>query len=304
MKKLLLIAPNVFGLISPLVERYESLGFSVDLYDDRHRQGFIKNFILRFARPFYFLLFSNFVSVRARALAIEYDKVVVINGEGFDCRDLISIFEKSTVTSFYTWDSVSNKPYLASFFLKLKNHVNFIGSFDFIDSEKFDVTYRPLFGIRAVNFPDKKFQFSFIGTMHSGRLKFVASYVRHVNPLSSDFLCVLFCKNLVIYIFYMVLNIFSLSAFFRFVRVGSVSLVEFEDILMSSDYVLDYCHPNQSGLTHRSIMALVNNKSVVSNNTQLKFGSGIRVGEEDFFLLSSDLCDVSEFTLDRWVDVV
>lgn len=285
-KRVLIIAPKFFGIIRPLLEHLKNQGIDVDFKDDRFNQGFFYNFILRYFRSIYFLIFRNRVGELIGGISGDYNAILLINAEGLDQIALQKLTLKSKTTSFYTWDSVANKPYLANFFALQSDDFR-VATFDPVDAKVFGVKYLPIFGhmIQANNIKHQ-YDASFIGTMHSGRLKFLRNFTKTESINMKNVYFRLLCRNYLIYFFYLILNIKYYTEFRKYVRVGNISYEEFLTITAESNVVLDYAHPSQSGLTHRSVLCLFNGKNIISNNRSCSPGTDDDSGRE-FTVLDS-----------------
>lgn len=267
--RILIIGPQAFDILLELRDYLESVGWHVDLVDDRFSQSFFKIFVLRYFRRIYFKIFSSSVFSNFKTSWDTYDKILIVNGEALSLRCHLQLMSSLADVYFYTWDSVKNKPYLLDIFNLYKDNAIVPYSFDVKDSTDFKISYQPLFSsITTVRCHDTKYLASFVGTMHSQRLKFAKLCLSHFGGNEKNFIR-LFCKNRFIYTFYFCRNLFSIFDFLRIVRVGSISKDEFAAIQYSSRFVLDFCHPNQTGLTHRSVVALRNGLQLVTNNSYL-----------------------------------
>lgn len=299
--RVLIIAPKAFGIITPILKHFESLGFEVRFVDDRFDQSFVMNFILRYFRSVYFFLFRRFIDREIRKISGVYDGIVFINAEAFEFVDIISLTAKCSFSVFYTWDSVANKPYLRDFF-RLDAAGIPVATFDPDDAEVYGVQYLPLFSQKYENEGCMTgFDACFIGTMHSGRLKFLSHVLSSGRfDFQSHYFC-LFCKNYFIYFFYLFLNLRYLRSYLKFVKVGSLSLDEFLQITWASDLVIDFAHPSQCGLTHRSVTALFNGKSVLTNNRFFRHRNFAKLSNNDNFQVIEYSTDLGILDLSDWL---
>lgn len=302
-KKMLIIAPNVFNIMAPVLEFYQKNGYTVFFQDDRHNQGFVKNIILRFFRQAYFKIYSRTISRSIADLDEIFDKVIVINGEGYDLKHLEEIHIKAKRISFYSWDSVSNKRYLADFYSVFARSFDFVGTFDKIDADQFHIIYKPLFANNLTTVSTRNaYEMSFVGTMHSQRLQFLAIYLSDITEVDADFYIALYCKNWAIYVYHFFRNFKYFSLFVKYVKVGQLPSIEFDRILSESKLVLDYCHPNQAGLTHRFVTALSSGKTVLTNNPHMEGAKLIRLNGIEFFRIDSTAMHREKFTIQAWAD--
>ena len=301
-KRLLIIAPNVFGLLNPLIEHLEKSGSDVTICDDRFSQNFFKLALLRFARPLYFILFSKQQMRRLVTIASNFDDFLIINGEGLPINSHAWLAARANRLVFYTWDCVKNKRYISKVFKFYKSHSLPVFTFDPHDSEVFGVTYQPLFNNRFEHcLVEKQYSYCLVGTMHSQRLKFAKLFDNGLSIGKTSYIR-LFCKNKIIFAFEFLKNIVNARDFVRFVEVGSMPTEEFESVMLSSEKVLDYAHPNQTGLTHRAVFALANDLTVIGNKKYLPSSTEFFVNGDVFY--QTDNVAGSDFSVENWCRVV
>jgi hypothetical protein len=284
--KILFIAPYSFGISRSIISLLEQNDCEVFDFDDRLDLGFFKKFLLRYLRPLFFLLFGFEIREWIKRLPCDFDRIVIINGEAFNLADLKAIFSKGRWVSFYTWDSVLNKPYLKHYFHKLKGNIDFLGSFDPKDCKNFEIDLVHLFATRIDDSFDhlKEYDYSFIGSFHSDRLQCLSLFLNSNRVVSSNCYFRLFCPNVLVYLFYLASNLNRPLLFFRFVRIGSLGHQEFLRITLGSRKVLDFVHPQQSGFTHRGVFCLFNRLCLVTNNSYPIQGLAPKILDADFFV--------------------
>ena len=147
-------------------------------------------------------------------------------------------------------------------------------SFDLEDCQGHrELNFRPLFYTddfcRDLSYTEHKYDVSFIGTIHSDRYKVVKALKKIVahKCLNGYWYCYLQSKF--IYHFYKATkDEFSDSQIedFKFEKKDSS---EIADIVNQSKSVLDIQHPNQTGLTMRTIEMIGMNKKLITTNASI-----------------------------------
>lgn len=301
-KNILIIAPKVFGILDPLQHLLVSKGWEVNVIDDRFSKNFFNSLILRYFRSIYFFFNRKSIFSLAKPELSSFSLILIINGEALSLKMHQELIESGLDVRFYSWDSTKNKRYLKGVFDLYKSKNRQVFTFDIEDSNRHAISYRPLFCEKIIHSDQsKEYTLSFVGTMHSSRLKYAVLAKKLVNDGDNSFIR-LFCKNKCIYVFQLVRNIFLLHSFLRLVRVGSISSLEFQKIMTSSDLVVDFCHPNQSGLTHRSVLAIRNGIRVLSNNKHIPNSIKIDIDNQTFY----DSCGLKneQYSVEEWANEV
>ncbi|MBK0384103.1 hypothetical protein I5M32_14125 [Pedobacter sp. SD-b] len=166
----------------------------------------------------------------------------------------------------YMWDSFKNKQAL-----DLIDEFENIYSFDPNDCKTYNVIFRPLFFLdiySATTSKNNAYDLLFIGTAHTDRYKFVKKTVSRLSKkLDIKLFFYLSSKRL-----YLIKKIFEKD--FRVVRYkdisfNSLTLKDNAQLLKQAKLVLDINHPQQIGLTMRSIETLGAQKKLITTNKDI-----------------------------------
>jgi hypothetical protein len=268
--KIAVVGPNFFSYVQAVTSRLVAKGFPATFFDERHANSVG-------AKVYYRLGLHKYVSAaRDRHLGsvvrsiIEqgFTHVLLINSESIGRKHVIQLRRAGLKTYFFSWDSVRNKPD----FVKLRDVVIRIGTFDMVDARRHELTYIPLFADTAFSRrlndapADRDIDLSFCGTLHSNRSarlkRVIDSLPRHARI------------SLKIYVHSPL--IFMLNAlkaptdltFRKIVSTVSFTRAEIADMLFRSKYVIDLPHPSQAGLTARTFEALRAGARLVTFNRQ------------------------------------
>lgn len=165
----------------------------------------------------------------------------------------------------HLWDSLNN---LKGVNEKFK-FFDYITSFDKQDANKYHIAFRPLFfcdEFRANSSTvPMKYNLSFIGTIHSDRFKII----KKINDQIDDFYVYPYLQSKFIYWFYKIVK----SEFwdthitdFKFKKLKSEKISK---IVNKSIAVLDIQHPNQTGLTMRTLEMIGMKKKIITTNMNI-----------------------------------
>jgi hypothetical protein len=191
-----------------------------------------------------------------------YDEVFVIKGSRLTT-DIITMLRRknpNAIFRLYQWDSIKRFEGDKAIF-DLFDHVY---SFDRIDCLNHAFTFIPLFFRKTI---ERKLSYtydvSFVGWLHFERLKLLEN-------MSSDLLKV--DRTYKFYLFTSIKNWLLLNVLknVKFIHRKSLRYDEYTRIISDSDAILDFHHPEQNGLTMRTIEALGANRKIITTNSDVK----------------------------------
>lgn len=274
-KNILLLAPKYFGYDLEIKKELENFGTNVFLYDERPKNDFLTKVLLRL----------NLKSLIQKKIDAYYDNIIsetkdkkldylfLVNAETIDIVKIDKIKELHPNIKVYTymWDSVKNKkksmqylPVSDKFFTFDPNDIN-------IDSK---IKFLPLFYIKdyenITNNENYNYDISFVGTVHSDRYPII-------KKLEKDFK--------VFYYFYSPSKLLFklqrlLKSSFKNIDPSDIHFDSFKKdellkLIYESKAVIDIEHPDQKGLTMRTIEMLGARKKFITTNSNIR--------EYDFF---------------------
>ncbi len=268
-KKILLIAPVFFGYEKAIKQKLNELGGHVDFLPDRPFDNVFLKALMRLSRSLFIPVSNTYYTSKFRErCSHNYDYVFVINGEGLSRKSVSKLkqFNPNAKLIFYTWDSVKNKPHL----IELFNLFDASFSFDAQDAMYYGVRYRPLFYINKNDLiqPGPIYDICFVGTAHQDRFQIVKLLANKYPKLK--IYTYLYLQAKWVYVIYWIFNKSFKGAKlkdFRFVPLNKNNL---DQVIKNSKAVLDIQHPNQSGLTMRTIETLANKKKLLTTNPSIK----------------------------------
>lgn len=271
-KKVLFICPRFFGYEHEIKCGLAKLGAQVDYYDERpfnssiakilNRLNF-KTVIKKSIEDYYSDIFQN-------AVVADYDYLLVVAPETITADFIKNIKLNNTKikTVLYLWDSIKNKKNASDLIEYFDKVVTFDKADSLMDSR---ISFLPLFYIDAYTkslnkSKDYSYQFAFIGTAHSGRYKLVttiadslemkktSNYLFYYSPGRLFFLLKKLFTN--------ELNGISLKD----ISFKSMTSEEIISVLADTKVVIDIEHPNQNGLTMRTIEMVGMQKKLITTN--------------------------------------
>ena len=192
-----------------------------------------------------------------------YDYVFVLKGDGLTESFLSELRKRLTNAPFimYQWDSLARVPNAVRFF----QYFDKIFSFDRIDclNDK-RLNFRPLFfreSNEKINY-SKKYDMAFIGWLNAERLPIIerVNQWSKSNKLKSFFYLSTGLKT------YLINVIKNKSEFIYFRKISYKRVCEISSI---TNVILDFPHPQQSGLTMRTIEAVGMKKKLITTNRDI-----------------------------------
>lgn len=269
-KSILLIAPNYFGYDHLIKTFLQESGNKVDLLPDRPLNSNFGKALIRLSRRFAFPVANKFFKEKITDLQREtYDVVWVIQGEGVSPELLIWLREKYSKASFiwYLWDSFENKP-------ALKENLPFfdkVYTFDPKDAVDNNIGFQPLFfspSYANLIHSERKFDLCFIGTGHADRFQIVSALKKTFTE--KQFFTFIFLQTPIIYFFRRIFDKNLKDSKYSDFSFNKMSQKQVQDIVSQADIIIDVQHPDQRGLTMRTLETMGARKKLVTTNTEIR----------------------------------
>lgn len=268
-RNILLICPTFFGYEKEIYKGLLSLGATVYAFDERPKNTFLTKALVRLnqhklikkkIRAHYKYILN---SVKDKVI----DTILIISPETMNKRILLQLKEQHPQAKciIYLWDSVDNRPNAK----KLLPCVDSFFSFDAQDAKQYEkMKFLPLFYIKdygnIINSSNKyKYEISFIGTIHSDRYQLVHKIF---NQVPGNKFAYFYCPNPLVFIFrkYITKELQGVDG--KSISYKPLSKSQVINIIQNSKSVIDIQHPNQHGLTMRTIEMLGAKKKLISTN--------------------------------------
>lgn len=272
-KKILFISPKFFGYHEIIQSQLHEFGAQVDYFDERPSNNTIIKAVMRINRNFVSKYIHRYYeNLLSEIEAEKYDYLFVIKGEVIP-EIFINKFKKLNPDAqclLMLWDSIKNYEYV----LNKSKLFDVTFSFDKDDCNKYGFEFRPLFyNEKYLSIANKQkelpYDITFIGTVHSDRLKILEELKRKLGDK--------YTYNYYLYIPSKVL-FYIKKVFQKEFRIKSKNYFQFEslssnqvlDIISKSRVVIDIEHPGQTGLTMRTIEMLGAGRKIITTNQSIK----------------------------------
>lgn len=272
-KKILLFAPKFFNYEEDIKRELEKKGAIVHMYDERNNPSSVEKILLRKFRVLMTRKINRFYkNVVKCEKSFSPDFVFFISPETINKKSILYLKQVFSNASFimYMWDSIKNKKntkYIYKYFDKQF-------SFDNDDCKKYGFNFRPLFFInefeKNCEVFNYKYDFTFIGSVHSDRAKILNSLYKEFKEKNISFYFYLYVPGKLMYFLRSLIDKDFRELKNKYVHVTSLNKNEVSKIAEESNYIIDINHPKQIGLTMRTIEMLGLKKKLLTTNTHLR----------------------------------
>jgi hypothetical protein len=269
-KNVLLISPETFSYSKLIKSELNDQGFSVVHWNSRLNESSLYKICLRVS-PVITKKYSEYFYIK-RIYSEDIKKfqyVLVIKADGLTEKVIIELKKKYSNAKFalYLWDSIKNLKGIK----KIAKQFEYISTFDPIDSKLMGWKYRPLFSsikIENLNHSSEciyKYDLCFIGTNHSDRLSVINKILDKYRDKYEMYLYIFFQKEWILFVKKFLSKDVRLSDN-KILHDNALHYSECMEIICNSRAILDIEHPNQRGLTMRTIEALTSNRKIITTN--------------------------------------
>ena len=274
---ILLITPNFFNYHKMMIEELEAMGHTVDWFDDRpSTNGWIKA-VIRVKRSLinYYIgvYFSNIEKVIREK---RYDRVFLVSGQSLSFNESmigkIRTLQPQALFVLYQWDSIKNFPYIE----KMQKYFDKCYTFDRNDAGNNEkLIFKPLFYGRRferIGSDERKhyqYDFSFVGTAHPQKYKFVNEMSNLLNSVYKRQFIYYYYPSRIVYFYRKLKNPELKHAKYGEFHFDPLSEETFDEIYSNSKCILDSTQAGQIGLTVRAIEALGAKKKLITTNQDI-----------------------------------
>lgn len=277
-KKVLFICPSFFGYEKEIEAELRLLGTTVDFYDERPFRSSILKIInrLNFKKLIRKKIEHHYNSILAMADIKKYDILFVVNPETMSV-DFIKNIKKvccNIRTVLYLWDSIKNKknavPLIEEFervFTFDKNDVKINNKIEFLPLFYTNTYDRRNYSNNCES--EQSHHAAFIGTAHSDRFNLVRKILEQlpVSPLKG--FVFLYCPSKLLYFLKKTFSNELKGVSYSDISFKSMDSKSIASVLLNSLFVIDIEHPNQHGLTMRTIEVLGMQKKLITTNKNI-----------------------------------
>lgn len=305
--KLLLISPGSFYSYSKMIsQELEIRNFEVTSIDDMIPVFPINKILRKLNLSLLQWATHKFIVSKISEDKNQYKVIFILNGQGVSLKTINFLKYKYPKAKMigYCWDSLINNKTPLEWYHVLDN----FGLFDPCDGQKYQIKNVPLFSSVSLNSNEtiKEFDFSFIGTIHSDRIKLIYNAVKNAQN----------CKYFIYFyersIFTVMKNFLRNPKYYiklrKFIFLTPLPYTQFTRVLSSSYYTLDVSHERQNGITIRCFEAnalktgiITNNKFVLSNTCFNKNNAKVSLEFNDISHLLKQKPLISDFQQARYI---
>lgn len=197
----------------------------------------------------------------------KYDYVFVIKGDVFskEFAEHLKRLYPDTLFILYEWDSLTRYPNIVDLFPFFDK----VMSFDYADCERYSIQYRPLFCKRFSDTTEKDIDVLFVGTAHTDRVETLQNlYLQYLKVGKKCIIKIFLPKLTVVKLF--LLRKLKIEFFRNCVTTKIIPNDAYFLLLQRAKNIIDIHHPNQTGLTMRTIEALANGTCIYTTNENIK----------------------------------
>lgn len=266
------IAPKSFNFEGLVVSGLEQLGADVRYYDERPDNSTIGKVLLRvFPGLVRVKITKHYKNIFNDAEDFKPDSLLIIRGELLPNWFVPKIREVNPRVKiyFYTADSIANNHTAA---VKL-NWFDRAYTFDPIDAARYDLSYLPLFYNPALetsqkSWESRKYDVSFLGTLHSDRQQIVSKSLSLLGNPKNKFLYY-YSHAWWVSVYLMRYGLKFAFDQLKYTSTNPLPRNEMVSVFKETRVMLDVHHPGQNGLTHRTIEALAAGCKLITTNSNI-----------------------------------
>jgi len=292
-KRILFICPNFHGYEKMIEDQLIELGGVVDFFPERSYGldfTIVNNFFNRFLKNYQQLYYSR---IENAIEAKHYDYLFVIRGFMLPL-SFLQFFKKRNPKSYtimYQWDSERTNPYG-----HLVEYFDVVKTFDYKDSEDFNISYLPLFYTKDLEKfrslkKSNEFDFFFMGFFFEERYEAVLKFKIYCEQKGYKLKPFLYMPPTTRIKYFLKAKKLDRSI----VSFKHMDRITYLKTLSNSRVMVDVSNSQQTGLAMRVIEALACGTKVLTNNTY--------VNQDDIIKNSRliSVIDMDNITIDETV---
>lgn len=273
-KKVLYIGQSFFGYEKEIKRMLENMGATVDYYNERPSNNILTKTLirLRLKKILHIKIQNYYNKIINETKNTEYDYVFLVKIETIDkpILEKIKNSQKNAEFMLYMWDSVRN----------YKSSVETLALFDraFSFDKQDCIAYNKLQFLALFYIPiyeniEKKeivYDLCFIGSGHSDRYVIVKNIFNQVEKLGLRMFTFFFLHTKQMYRFRKLFDKKFKNAVIGEFSFEPMSQQDVVEVIARSNVIVDIEHPQQSGLTMRTIEMLGAQKKLITTNADIK----------------------------------
>lgn len=272
-KRVIVFSPEFFGIEKAICSELMKEGASVLWFDERSVKSSYGRAINSFFPGLYKWKADKYYKSILNSIKDDFDYVLVVKSDQIT-KNTIALFRKKwpkVNLILYLWDSVHNIKGIMS---KVSLYDKTL-SFDPKDCAKYGFSFRPLFcDLENKPYQGTKEEFNydicFYGTMYGDRFRIIREMREYCELKHLKFYSFCFIRGKIIGFLY-----WMISKEFRKLGMNSISFKPLDSnkimqLVKTSKAILDANDIHQTGLTIRTIEAVVSEKKLITTNENIK----------------------------------
>ena len=272
-RRVLLVAPQFFGYEKRISERLESQGAEVHFVDDRPSNGVLSKVLIRLGSIFIQPILAAYHREEIKRLRdIPFDDMLFIEPESCSAETIRGYREAfpGARLILYMWDSFENK---AGHLRGSLKYFDKAFSFDRSDCNEYGLSFRPLFFAStpssSLNEATDTYGFSFIGTIHSDRLRIIKDLAGQAKRDGISIFVYPYLPSKLIFWLYKLTKREFWNTSQRDFFFNSLPYTEVLHTMRDSIAIVDIEHPGQRGLTMRTLEVIGACKKLITTNLEV-----------------------------------
>lgn len=264
--------PN-YGYHKVMIDAFEKAGASVDAFDSRPSHSFWAKALIRINRNLIGVYINKYYNkILGKISNNTYDYVYFYKGEAVSEDTIKQLRALNPYAHFvlYFCDSIENN-HCAQ---RIIQYFDKCYTFDKYDSLTYNISFLPLFyspyyANIASSKVEKKYDFLFVGTVHSDRYNFVSKIVSQFREMGKKAFTYYYFPNKILYYKMCFQNAMVRKApkdEFHFLTIPPDEMTR---LMQESKIVVDIQHPKQTGLTMRTIETLGAKRKLITTNKEV-----------------------------------
>lgn len=273
--RILFFSPVFFGYEKAIETKLSLISKECVFFDERANPSTLDKILIRLSLNF--LIKKRITKYYQEIIDLYgenyFDYVIFFNPETISDKLLLKLKKKQNKAKFilYMWDSLKNKP-------RTKELISYFDSsltFNKEDSTTYNMRFRPLFFIDEYNadFNPKQskndIDICFIGTIHSDRYFILKEIEKQSKKNKLKVFYYLYFPSIILFYKYKLENLGKLEVKKKNFKFQALKSDEIRAIMDKSNVIVDIQHPNQTGLTMRTIEMLGLKKKIITTNQDI-----------------------------------
>lgn len=317
-KRIIIILPKFFGYEDYIYREFSKYCSDVNIiYENLDELNYLYRLLYAYLPKYKKNIQRKYYISKLKKKIKNADIILVIRGSSIT-EDVMNYMKLEAPSQckfcLYQWDSVQNNPEIK----KIHHMFDIVSTFDLNDARKYKWKYRPLFFIPEIlNNKDKTIDVFFIASLHSKRVEILNEVKEITKKNGLSVRTFLFSKRLVFYKRkYINKKEEYCNSVNKDILFKPISVKESYSFYSDSKIVVDYTHPNQKGLTMRTIECLGNKCKLVTNNKYVREAdfyneNNIFIYDENNFDIPKDFINkpyenidkniVDSYTIQKWI---